>query len=139
MKEQSSRLDTESKKLTSRLQGFLKASDQSAVRIKTLTENFQKQESSAIHRHLESLEEQLKKVTSSLQTVKGKEESSEKNLNSIWTIVKEVQDRLANELSQWSESVQADLEKLCAEIESTSAEQFTTVGSALVFRINYYD
>ena len=95
--------------------------------MRTLTENFQKQESSAIQRHREALQEQLKKITAALQTVQGKEEASEKNLNSIWTIVKEVQDRLANELSTWSESVQADLEKLCSDIESTSAEQFTAV------------
>lgn len=95
--------------------------------MKTLTESFHKQESVSFQRHRETLQDQLKKISNTLQTVKGKEDASEKNLNSIWTIVKEVQERLANELSVWSEKVQADLEGLCSEIESTGAEHFATV------------
>lgn len=96
--------------------------------MKSITETFQKQEAAAFQRHRDSLQEQLKSISTALRAVQGKEDASEKNLNSIWTIVKEVQDKLANELSSWSESVQADLEKLCSEMESNSTDHFTTVG-----------
>ena len=56
-------------------------------------------------------------------------DASEKNLNSIWGIVKEVQDRVANELANWSDSVQGEIEGLCSDIENTSSEHFASVSS----------
>ncbi|EJD06038.1 kinesin-domain-containing protein [Fomitiporia mediterranea MF3/22] len=131
MKGQSTLLDQELRSFLSTVETFVKSADQAVTKTKTLAEAFRKREISALSSHSQTLEEQIGRVTSALKTIQSKEDASEQNLTNIWTIVKEVQDRLANELSIWSGTTQDDIQAMCTDIEQAAATNFASTQQAI--------
>ena len=127
IKGQTTIVESETRSFLSSLQMFVKASKQSIAKMKLLIETYQKKESSSLSSQHQAIDEQMKKITAALKTLQSKEDASEQNLTNIWTIVKEVQDRLANELSIWSGSTQNDIKTMCADIEGSTSARFAAV------------
>ncbi|KAI5122950.1 hypothetical protein M0805_006831 [Coniferiporia weirii] len=128
---QSKLLDSETRSFLSTLEDFAKATEQSMTVIRNLAESLQKMETTSLFAHRQFLGEQAERAQNSLKMIQMKEDASEKNLTSIWTIVKEVQDRLANELSAWSVSTQKEIQTMCSDIEEAGAVNFATAEQAL--------
>ncbi|KAH8117562.1 kinesin-domain-containing protein [Phellopilus nigrolimitatus] len=128
---QSKLLDAEAQSFLSSLVDFVKVAEQSVTKTQMLAESFQKSESASLTAHYQLLDEQMKRVQNALKTVQSKEDASEQNLTNIWTIVKEVQDRLANELSAWSASIQSDIQTMCVDIEESGATNFASAEHAM--------
>lgn len=129
IKGQSSLLDLETRSFLSTVEVFMKNAEQSLTKTKSRVESFQKKEMPALAAHRQSLDEQIKRIAGAVKTIQSKEDASEQNLMNIWTIVKEVQDRLANELSMWSGSAQNDIQVMCADIEQAASVNFAAVSA----------
>ncbi|KAL5533323.1 KIP1 [Sanghuangporus sanghuang] len=131
IKGQSSLLESETRSFMSVVEAFVKSSEQTLTKTKAIADSFRKKEILSLICYRQSLDEQLKRISGVAKAIQSKEDASDQNLNSIWTIVKEVQDRLANELSMWSGSTQNDIQTLYVDIEQLTATNFTTSEQAM--------
>lgn len=111
--------------------GFSIASDQCATRTQVLVTDYIQMESSTLSSHRLFIGEQMKRIDDSLRTLLEGEAASEHNLQSIWTIVKEVQGCLANELSSWSTRLESDIQTASLKIEESNAKGFSSVSPSL--------
>ena len=132
IKKQGTLLDSEARSVLSAVGSLVKNAELSLEKTRSRIESFQKKGIPSLVSHRQSLDEHIKRITGLVKTIQSKEDASDQNLTNVWTIVKEVQDRLANELSMWSGSTEDDIQTMCTGIEQAATANFTMVSVILV-------
>ncbi|KZT09433.1 kinesin-domain-containing protein [Laetiporus sulphureus 93-53] len=126
----SSVLSTETEALSSKLNTFIKTSNEHVQKIRTEAEEFQAKECKALNTISQRISQQLEKIRDAIQTIHAHEEESDKAVNAIQDAVQETQDSIAKGFTTWTGQLQIHCEKTCREAESTCLTNCANVETA---------
>ncbi|KAH8106971.1 P-loop containing nucleoside triphosphate hydrolase protein, partial [Cristinia sonorae] len=120
-------LGTETQTFTTKLDDFVKLSNQHIAHLKTESEQYQAKEIDALNGISARINEQLEKVRDGLKVIHAKDEAADAAVHDIQTVVEETQEMVKSSFTNWAEQLRQFCDATYKETETTSIAAFTTV------------
>ncbi|KAJ3559108.1 hypothetical protein NM688_g534 [Phlebia brevispora] len=124
------KISTEAREFTSKLDDFVKVSNQHVINIRTEGEQYRTKELEALAGFSARLDQQLEKLQESLKLVQAKDAVVDEAMESVKTTVEETQEGIKSSFGNWAETLQRHCENSCKEAEKSTAASCAMVEKA---------
>lgn len=123
------KITTETREFSSKLDDFVKVSNQHITNIHTETEQYRTKELETLAGISKRINEQIEKVQEALKIIRAKEQASDEAVNAIHETMQETQEGVNTALGSWVDTMRQHCEETCKEAEASMAASCLTVSS----------
>ncbi|EKM55573.1 uncharacterized protein PHACADRAFT_173717 [Phanerochaete carnosa HHB-10118-sp] len=124
------KITTESREFSSKLDDFVKVSNQHITNIRTETEQYRAKELETLAGISARINQQIEKVQEALKIIRAKELASDEATNAIHTTMQETQEGIKTALGSWVDTMRQHCEETCKEVEASMTASCLTVEKA---------
>ncbi|TCD71883.1 kinesin motor protein cin8 [Steccherinum ochraceum] len=119
-------LNAETRTFSSKLDDFVKLSNQHISQLKSESEQYQTKEIEALNGFSARVTEQLEKMRDALKVIHAKDEATDVAANDIQTAVDETQEMVKTSFSKWANELRVFCETTSKKAETTSVATFAS-------------
>jgi kinesin family protein 11 len=120
-------ITVEVKSLSAKLEEFIKASNQSTMKLRAEAKQYQTKELEILAGQSEQIDTQLQRVQDALQVIQTKDAISNEAVAVIQSAVKDAQESFKNGFATWSETLRKSCEVICNKLQTTGGNDLGTV------------
>ena len=128
------KITTEAREFSSKLDDFVKVSNQHITNIRTETEQYRAKELETLAGISKRINEQIEKVQEALKIIRAKEQTSDEAVQAIHMTMQETQEGVKTALGSWADTMRQHCEETCKEAETSMATSCQTVSNIRYLR-----
>lgn len=114
------KISSESREFSSKLDDFVKASNQHITNIRTETEQYRTKELETLASISSRINQQIEKVQEALKIIRAREETSDEAARTIHATMQETSEGVKSALSSWTETLRQHCDETCKEAEASA-------------------
>lgn len=120
-------ITTEARALSSKLEEFIKLSNQSTSKLRDEAKKYETKELSDLANQSERIDVQLQKVQDTMKVIQAQDTSSDKAIATLEGAVDDARESFKNGFLTWSETVRQTFDGICHDLQVANASSYNTV------------
>ncbi len=123
------KISTEAREFSSKLDDFVKMSNQHVLNIRTEAEQYRTKELETLAGFSARLNQQLEKLQEGLKIIRAKDEAADEAMEAVKITVDETQEGIKTAFGSWADDLRKRCETTCKEAEKSTAATCSMVSS----------